>query len=354
MRKCADARLWLLTFSFSHLLTCAFAQDVHFSQFNLSPLTLNPALASVGCDMRGTLNYKDQWKSVTTPFRTAAFSYEMAFMKRKWKKGYIGAGISDFNDKAGDSKMGTNQLNLSLSSVIKLNQKNFFSAGLEAGFAQRHVSTEGLHWDNQFIGTAFDPSLPSGENFSSTNISYGDFAAGLLWTYGKGEMYSTANDEVKANMGISAFHVSAPNISFYGNDIRLSPRIVFHGGMSYGIKNSNTSIVPSYMFAKQGAQQEFILGSMARFRLKEDSKYTGFVKGSAVSFGGYYRMQDAVIISSLIEVAQYAIGISYDVNTSPLTAASSGKGGLELSLRFISPGPFSHSVLSGPTPSFGK
>ena len=334
------------------VLNC-FAQDIHFSQYYQSPLTLNPALTSAGCDMRGLMNYKDQWGSVASPFRTVAVSYEMALLKKKWKNGYVGAGISDFNDKAGNSKMGMNQLNFSLSSIRKLDEKNNFAAGLQGGFAQRHFSTDNLHWDNQFSGTGFDPAIPSGEIFSSTGISYGDLAAGLLWSYGKGEMYSTANDDLKMNLGFSAFHVNSPKISFYGNDVRLDPRLVFHGRLSYGIKNSRTSIVPSFMFAKQGTQQELIIGSMVRFRLKEDSKYTGFVKGSAISFGGYYRIQDAIVISSLVEIARYAIGLSYDINTSGLRTVSYGRGGLEISLRFISPGPFSQGLTSS-NPSFQK
>jgi hypothetical protein len=169
-------------------------------------------------------------------------------------------------------------------------------------------------------------------------------------------MYSTANDDLKMHLGVSAFHVSSPKVSFYGSDVRLPMRIVLHGGMSYGIKNTNTSLVPSFMFVKQGVQQEIMVGSMARFRLKEDSKYTGFVKGSAVSFGGFYRARDAIVIATFIEMAQYAIGISYDINTSGLTTASTGKGGIEISLRFISPSAFS-SILSpkgGSVPSFNK
>src|SRR5688572_5104286 len=124
MRKIiATSAFCLFTFSL-------FSQDVHFSQFNLSPLTLNPALASAGCDMRGLLNYKSQWKSVTVPFRTIAFSYEMALLKKKWKNGYLGMGVSDFNDKAGNSKMGMNQFNFSLSAVRKLDKKNSLSTGL--------------------------------------------------------------------------------------------------------------------------------------------------------------------------------------------------------------------------------
>jgi hypothetical protein len=82
------------------------------------------------------------------------------------------------------------------------------------------------------------------------------------------------------------------------------------------------------------------VGSNFRYQLREESKYTGYVKGSAVSLGVFYRNKDAVISSFLFEFSHYAIGISYDSNISNLKTASQGRGGIEISLRFLNPNPF--------------
>ena len=58
-------------------------------------------------------------------------------------------------------------------------------------------------------------------------------------------------------------------------------------------------------------------------------------------FRSYYRTGDAFIPTVMLEVASFSVGISYDVNVSGLTEASNGKGGMEISLRFINPNPFS-------------
>jgi len=51
------------------------AQDPHFSQFNASPLTLNPAMAGkVQCTYRASVNYRDQWNSIPAPYVTS-FSF---------------------------------------------------------------------------------------------------------------------------------------------------------------------------------------------------------------------------------------------------------------------------------------
>ena len=52
-----------------------------------------------------------------------------------------------------------------------------------------------------------------------------------------------------------------------------------------------------------------------------------------------------------LEFANYAMGMSYDVNTSGLIYATSGKGGFEISLRWINPNPFTGKPLTK-TPRF--
>ena len=84
----------------------------------------------------------------------------------------------------------------------------------------------------------------------------------------------------------------------------------------------------------QGPSTEMMFGTMFRYGLKQDSKYTGYIQGSSISFGGYYRLADAVAIMMQFEFADYMVGLSYDINISGLSVASSGLGGFEISLRY--------------------
>jgi hypothetical protein len=74
--------------------------------------------------------------------------------------------------------------------------------------------------------------------------------------------------------------------------------------------------------------------------LREDSKYTGYVKGATVSLGGFYRNKDAFVTAGVIEFSSYSLRVSYDINVSKLKAASCGKGGIGFSIRFLNPSPF--------------
>ena len=315
------------------------AQDIHFAQINETPLLLNPASAETGYDMRAILNYRDQWRSVTTPYKTFAASYEMKLKKKLGNSGHLGIGFFAFNDKAGTSSMSSTQFMLALSGIIDLNEKNSLSGGLAGGYSQRSVRTSLLRWDSQYNGS-YDPSAATYENFADQSFGYADFNAGLQWNYGQGERYITANDEFKANAGFSVNHLTQPQLKYYGTGEKLYTRYTFHGGFIFGIKNTNVAIAPSFIYHRQGVQNEVLAGSMFKFKMAEDSKYTGFKRGASISFGTYYRFKDALVLISQFELGQYSLCFSYDVNTSGLTQASSGRGGFEVSLRFVSPNPY--------------
>lgn len=317
------------------------AQDIHFSQYTNTPLFLNPAMAGSTKDIQVIMNYKDQWKSVATPYRTYAISADSRYTKKKWEKGFLGFGINIFSDKAGDAEMGTTQGNISLAYHVFLSRNSTFGGGLQAGFGQKSIKYDKLQWGNQYDGTGFNSALPSGEPVGANSFTYPDFSAGLVWNYGYGQKTLSSNDAFKATVGASMQHINEPRQSFYNpNNDRLYSKYVGHIVTEIGIKNTNGVLVPSVLYQRQGPSQEIIVGTMIKYLLKEDSKYTGFVKGAAVSLGGHYRAKDAFIVSSLIEMANYAIGLSYDVNTSSLKEASSGRGGFEICLKYVNPSPF--------------
>ena len=314
-----------------------YGQDIHFSQFYQTPLQINPALTGVfRGDQRVIINYKDQWRSISNPFTTYALSLDMAMFKKQWAKGYLGAGLFVFSDKAGKSEFGTTQANLSLSGIVPLSNKHLISAGLQGGFAQRGIQNTDLIWDNEYTdGTNDDPTMANKPSFG-----FGDFSGGVHWRYGTDASTMTSNDAFGANAGIAFFHINRPKQDFNVSIDKLYTKLAFHGGGYIGIKNTNIVFLPSVLFFMQGPSIETNVGTLVKYILKQESKYTKFVKGSAISIGGHFRIGDAFIPSLLLEVANFAVGMSYDINVSSLRVVSSGRGGFEISLRYINPNPF--------------
>lgn len=328
----------------------SFAQDIHFSQYLETPSLINPALTGSQYVMRASVNYKDQWGSITTPYRTLGASYEMKFKASNWEKtdpfktktykkafSRMAGGLSFFSDKAGDGQLGTTQVNLSLASFIKTGVNSTLSLGLQGGIVQKSVNFSKFIFSNQYNGTTYDPNIDNGELEGSRKVLYPDVSAGVLWNYNKEESTIALNDQLNANVGVAMFHINKPRDNFMGGaDDHLDSKYVVHGMMLVGIPHTSLGIVPSFMCEFQGKQKELLAGAMVRYYLKYDSKYTGYVKRSSFSLGAYYRNKDAAIVSALFELASYAIGISYDINTSGLSKISTLRGGPEITLRYNS------------------
>lgn len=315
------------------------AQDIHFSQFDETPLQLNPANAGVQHDIRIITNYKNQWQSVGSPYKTFALSGDFKLLKKK--KNNLGIGLDFFNDKAGDANLSSNQVNLSITGIVPLNDKSTLAGGIMGGFAQRSIQLNGLAWGSQYDGMNYNASLPTGETAGTSSFTYFDMGAGLEYHYSSDEMYISANNARKVTIGVSMFHPQRPVYSFYGQqEQRLHTKYVLHGEGAFGIQNSNLVLKPSYIIFMQGGVTEVTPGLSFQYILQEGSKYTGHKKPSAFSIGGYYRVKDAVLAVAKFEFANYAIGFSYDINLSKLKTVSSARGGFEISLRFISPSAF--------------
>ncbi|MCW3104919.1 MAG: hypothetical protein JWO09_3359 [Bacteroidetes bacterium] len=328
----------------------AFGQDIHFSQYNETPSLVNPALTGSAYVMRAALIYKDQWGSVTVPYRTYGASYEMKFKASNWEKSdpfrtksykkafsRLAGGLSFFSDKAGDGGMGTNLVNLSLASFIKTGELSTLSVGLQGGIIQKSINFNKLVFSNQYNGTGYDKTPAMGEDYSSHSFITPDVSAGLLWRYDKEEESIGENNQVTVNLGAAMFHINKPSQKFMpkGND-KLYSKLNVHGSLLLGIPHSSVGLAPSFYFSFQGRQKELLSGIMVKYYLKHDSKYTGYIKKSSVGLGVYYRNRDALIINMLLEMGQYAIGFSYDLNTSGLATVSTLRGGPEVTIRFNS------------------
>lgn len=309
----------------------AFAQDIHYSQFDASPLTLNPALTGVmDLNFRVTNNYKNQWSSVAPPYSTLSFAYDMNILKNRGKSTYLGAGLSALNDKAGKSQLTNTQFNLSIAATQILNDNNTLSVGLQGGYAQKSIDFSKLSWDNQFNGNNFDPALPAREINYSEKKNYIDVSAGGLWNFQK-------SDAFKLSSGVAYFHANKPDKSF-NNNVKepLQPKLVLHNRTEIKLRHSDNFpdryIVPKILFMKQGAHEELFFGAFMKLVVQTASRYTNWRNEVTFDLGAFYRKGDAVIAATSFDYGNIRMGISYDINISKLKTASAYNGGIEFSL----------------------
>ncbi len=299
------------------------AQDIHFTQFDNSPLNLNPAYTGMfqGSHRISLIN-RDQWRAVTKPFTTLAASYDTRLKSNDYLKEIFGAGLVLYRDKAGDSEYGTTQANLSLSYIkaIDKQSQHFLSFGLQCGLAQRTIDYNKLHFDNQYNGYMYDPTISVDETFKTENFLYPDFNAGIGWNY-----YIKNNSILQS--GIALFHINRPEQSLLkNNNIKLNQKIAFNINVLTPI-TAKVFISPSVLYLNQHPGEELNFGTMI-YIVKDNNPYSR----SSFNIGIFTRESDAAIFTAGIDYKTLSLNFSYDVNYSDLHKASDARGAFEVSL----------------------
>ena len=322
-------RYTLLLFGICFIGTSS-AQDVHFSQFYASPSLMNPGATGIfDGSSRFALNYRNQWTTLNSNYQTTAASFETALMKKKSGGNFLGIGVNVISDKSGIGAMKRLSFGLNVAYHLQVNDENNIGFGIQGGFAQRSIDQGALTWDNQYDGTQYVASMDPKENFQE-NVSYIDIGAGFHWSY---EISNTAD----VTAGVGVFHLTQPSAELVGitDDKGLPMKIIAHGLGRFTSRGSDLAYYPNFMVGIQGPSKEIVAGLTMRYMLKESSKYTGFVKGNAVFFGANYRLGDAAIILLGVELSDWHLGMSYDVNVSGFNKATGGVGGMELTLVWV-------------------
>ena len=76
------------------------AQDVHFTQFDATPMIVNPAFTGAfNGSWRASGIYRNQWRSVTVPFVTYAASFDAPILQDLTVDDYLAAGVQLYNDR---------------------------------------------------------------------------------------------------------------------------------------------------------------------------------------------------------------------------------------------------------------
>lgn len=323
----------------SVILSCeVMSQDIHFSQFMNSSFLYNPGQTGlINGDHRALLSYKTQWGSIAAPYKTYSFAYDTRFFKKSTNKTHLGAGLGVFKDVAGDTEFGTTSITLATSALMKLDNLNTLSVGLQGGVMQNSIN-DNMRWGNQYDGNGYNENINSGEvNTFDSSPFVGDFNAGVVWNYGTSESDIMSNDLFSMQAGLSVSHLSRQRIKITDFEEKLYNRFTLHGKSFIGLKNSPYAVIPGFIWQKQGPSSELVLGTYFRTMLKNESRYTGIFKESAISLGIFYRVGDAFIPKLALEIMDFNLGVSYDYTASSLSQATGGNGGLEISLQYIIP-----------------
>jgi type IX secretion system PorP/SprF family membrane protein len=304
----------------------AIAQDPHFSQFFASPLTLNPAFTGkFNGTWRLAANHRDQWPSIPKAYVTTSASIDFPILKNFIPEDDVfGIGLSGVSDASANNILKLNYGSASMSYHKALDEDgyNTIGAGFQATYSSLSLDVSRLTFERMLTQNGFTDESQRETLTNGNSQSYFDVNAGLLFS-------GSSNGINNYYLGVSMYHINRPKVSFIDKNWNLSGRITVHGGGSFPVSDQLT-LHSSVIHQIQNKASETTLGASIAANLNQDEE-----KPTSVYLGSWIRLNDAIIPYVGLEFGGLRIGASYDLNISSLKAATSTRGGSEISLIYI-------------------
>ena len=301
------------------------SQDVKFSQYFTSPLTVNPALCGLyNGQYRLMGNYRNQWQEIMYPYTSATFSAESQIPVKISEDDILAVGINGLTDRSNNGGLRNSTISgtISFHKALDMEGISRIGVGLQAAYVSKVVDYSKMTFEPQFTPIGYDISLPTNELSNGFTINYLDYSAGIVYSYLSGDFNIYG--------GASVSHISRPNENYSGFTTKLPLRYTIHGGASVAVGQLNT-IYLSLMHMRTSLSNQTTMGMVygINFNGLEDNQSNEFL------FGTWLRLNDAVVPYLGLKYGKVNAGLSYDITTSKVTIGNKGLGGIELSMQIL-------------------
>lgn len=304
--------------------TFLISQDIHFSNWQMSPLNLNPANAGMfEGDGRLIFNYRNQWKQVPVTYNTFSFAADMNLNKSLIKGTKEAMGFIFNTDISGDGNYTITDIKIPFNHKFSFKKDTSltFALGLLAGITNLNITASRLSYDRQWDGDAYNQALSNGENFDKQSKLFADVSLGAV-------IQKKFNQKFNATIGYAANHLNRPNISF-NNTPGAVLRIKHTESLQLKYSFNQVSAIMFEYFGNQQQKFRENLFGLSYYHTIEPKTNTVF------NIGILTRLKDAFITSVGLEHNNMRLQASYDYNYSQFKRATNGRGGFEISFIYI-------------------
>ncbi len=308
-----------------------------FTQYQMSPLTLNPALTGAyeGSYRIGGIA-RQQWPIVNATYSTQSLFVDAPLLmigKRHW----VGAGFMGWQDVAAATASSSNTNN---NPSINLKQnvyalsgafhyaldkkyKNVLSFGLQAASGSRLVTPKG---DAIFYSEFDKPGSQAAERAELTaqnKKGYLDINAGLL-------LKSVIDKKSNITLGLAMSHINGPKYSLLKANVNQKLQSMLTAHVEYNrVINKNLSIMPSFLFRSIAGSHEVAFQGVVGYKIDPVRKPDLILKAG---LGVRPFNNHAICLLLGADYKNYRFGLGYDITTKPVAGAVQNT--LELSLHY--------------------
>ncbi|MFN8298745.1 MAG: PorP/SprF family type IX secretion system membrane protein [Chitinophagales bacterium] len=316
------------------------AQDIHFSQFYASPLTLNPALTGNfnGFYRIGGI-YRNQYPGLTQSkpaFSTPSVAVDFSLLKEKLKHGALGVGLVFANDQQNGKTFNFNHVLASVAYNMSFGPKGVFQLGVGL---QGGIMTTSIDQSKFQFGEGFNPDLTYNTSYTLEAINAkpgikGAFNAGIFM---KSEFYK--NMRVYAGFAFNNItrykenFVNTPGGTTYHHPFRYT----VHGGFEFDL-GDKAVLIPGILFQSQAKVSETNFGLTAGIHVVRDPAKR------ATLFIGYWNRLNKGNYTAIPKIGfswkGFSAGFAYDAHLTQQRKDYSNIGGafpqaFEITLTYI-------------------
>ena len=315
------------------------AQDIHFTQFYMSPMTMNPSMAG---KFEGTVRiggiYRGQWSSVVgggDSYKTPSLFVDAPIIRGIRKQDWIGVGLTFFSDKAGELGLKHSAAKLGATYHLALGKKRttVLSLGGQYGKVSRKLGDDRRYEDGYDPSGQYVPSI-SQEGNVVDDTDYTDIDAGI-------NISAKLNKRMDFIFGYSMYHINEGKYSLVGRsdtgsttptnptagNAEIPRRSIIHGQFNAAL-DDRWSINPAFQYMSMNGADEIQIQALGGYLFNPEKDIT-------LNFGLGYRMRDALQVIAGMKYKDLRVGLAYDINTSDLNAASNYRGGFEIAVNYI-------------------
>lgn len=298
-RTCIFLAVFLLVGRNSH------AQDPHFSQYFVSPMTLNPALIGKDvADTRISTIMRAQWWGSTTvqPFYTSTISLEKHLLSARPGNNSLAIAFSLLSDASNGGLLKNNffSAGIAYNKALDAEGKELLGGGITVTYANRIFDAGKFEFQSQFGSMGFQRSMPSNDPVSIASRHYWDVNAGLH--------YSKTKNIWGYYVGVSVFHTGTPREAEYnGETYHLKMRGSLQAGLQFYLANK-TEVHFSSAVDMQGVNRIYSLGGVCKIYARDETIHF-------LNIGLWNRFGDAVYPYVGLEGNKWLGAITYDIIT---------------------------------------
>jgi type IX secretion system PorP/SprF family membrane protein len=294
------------------LLSSKVNSQIKASQFYLTPLLYNPA--STGRFDKGYrlgLSFRNEVNGQQRDFKQSIFSFDTKIFKSKLPEndclaiGVVGMSENGINEGIKNSYL---SLSIGYQKALSEDGKQQIGIGFQNTFARKTITKPALIFeDDLFKYLNYGYTNIDIFQFGNVDLSFNDVNAGLIF---QGAINSTSTYSI----GVSAYHITSPQILFIGGTYNLPRQFFSH--FSFEKEYQNTSKLYT----------SCLIGLTYNLKIK---------KYKSILFGGFFRKNqiygNAIIPNLGLNFIDFTVNFSYDVNVSSVVRQ---KGASEASLKY--------------------